>query len=77
MAHQVNIQLPPRCSLNLLPNNAIRLHFEGASVVPLQQALLGAASRLLETAIESTRAAKSAELARQVLPVSRLETIDR
>jgi hypothetical protein len=77
MSHQSLMRLPPAVTVNQMGNGILRFHYSAASVVALQQALIVFAGSLLETAIAAVQAQKDAELSRQQLPASRLDTIDR
>ena len=77
MSHQSLMRLPPAVTVNQMGNGVLRFHYSAHSVVHLQAALIQFAGSLLETAIAAVQAQKDAELSRQQMPASRLETIDQ
>jgi len=77
MSHQSILRLPPLVTVNQMQGGQLRFHYSGDSVVALQAALIAFAGSLLETAIAAVQAKKNAELDRQQMPASRLETIDQ
>lgn len=74
--HQSILRLPPLVTINQMPSGQIRFHYSADSVGPLQAALIQFANQLLETAIYAVQAKRDAEVQRQQMPASRIETID-
>jgi hypothetical protein len=74
--HQVILKPPPGVAVNQYPDGTLRFHYTAETVLPLKAALFKMARELIDQAIAEVEARKAAELARQQLPITRIETID-
>lgn len=74
---ETSIRPPPGVSFTQWGDGTIRMKYSTRDVLPIRKMLLDLARNLTNEALEKLKADKEAELERQRLPLTRLQTINK
>jgi hypothetical protein len=76
MIHQLKLSLPPGMTFNQQRDGSLKINYTVQTALKLRDALVKSAAELTKLALERIEADKKMELARQQLPVSKVQALD-